>query len=89
MSPIYTGRVQDGVVVFEEDTPPLAEGTKVRIEPVATATEVGEPRTLGDLFAGRLGRIHSGGRERLSEECGAKFAEHLHQSHRSGEVPRP
>lgn len=34
MAEIYTGEVRDGVVVFEAETPPLGEGTKVRVEPV-------------------------------------------------------
>ncbi len=36
-----------------------------------------EPRTLADLFAGRVGRIRSDGEGRLSEGCGAKFTDYL------------
>ena len=36
----------------------------------------GGPGSLADLFAGRVGRIRSGGKERLSEECGAKFTDY-------------
>lgn len=32
MAETYTGQVQNGVVVFDEGTPPLPEGTKVRVE---------------------------------------------------------
>ena len=32
MAERFTGQVQNGVIVFDEGTPPLPEGTKVRIE---------------------------------------------------------
>jgi hypothetical protein len=90
MGGVFSGQVRNGVVVFEHEPAPLADGTRVHIEPVAEAEAEAEGgRTLAHLFAGRLGRIHSGGRERLSEECGVKFAEHLWQAHRSGEVEGP
>ena len=44
------------------------------------AEQVSGPRTLADLFAGRVGRIQSGGKERLSEECGAKFTNYLEEN---------
>jgi hypothetical protein len=34
-------------------------------------------RTLADLFAGRVGRIRSGSKKQLSEECGAKLTDYL------------
>ena len=43
-------------------------------------------RTLADLFTGRVGRIRSGGKERLSEECGAKFTDYLVEKRRSGHL---
>ncbi len=42
------------------------------------------PRTLADLFVGRVGRIRSGGTERLSEECGAKFTDYVEAKRRGG-----
>jgi hypothetical protein len=42
------------------------------------------PKTLADLFVGRVGRIQSGGMERLSEECGAKFTDHVAAKRRGG-----
>ena len=33
MAETYMGQVQNGVVVFDEGTPTLPEGTKVRVEP--------------------------------------------------------
>ena len=47
-------------------------------------TEGEEPGTLADLFAGRVGRIRSGGREALSENTGERFAEHLERKSREG-----
>jgi len=44
------------------------------------------PRTLADLFAGRVGQIGSGGQERLSESAGERFAEHLEAKRRSGHL---
>jgi len=43
-------------------------------------------RTLADLFSGRLGRIRSGGRERLSEEYGTKFIDYLDEKQHSGHL---
>ena len=43
-------------------------------------------RTLADLFVGRVGRIRSGGKEQLSEECGAKFTDHLEEKWRLGHL---
>ncbi len=34
MAEIYTGQVQNGVVVFDEGTPPLPEGMRLRIQPI-------------------------------------------------------
>ena len=39
-------------------------------------------QTLADLFAGRVGRVRSGGKERLSEECGAAFTDYLEEKKR-------
>ena len=55
MPETYTGHVQNGVVVFDEGTPPLPEGAHLRIELVA---ETGEPRrrTLAERLASVIGR---------------------------------
>jgi hypothetical protein len=45
-----------------------------------------EPRTAADQFAGRVGRIHSGGRERLSEDTGGRFADHVEEKRRGGRL---
>jgi hypothetical protein len=42
MSETYIGEIRDGVVVFEGPPPPLATGTRVRVEPI----EPGEDSTL-------------------------------------------
>ncbi|HEX5726947.1 MAG TPA: hypothetical protein VFX98_15840 [Longimicrobiaceae bacterium] len=46
----------------------------------------GAPQTLADRFAGRVGRFGSGGRERLSEDTGDRFAEHLEAKRRAGSL---
>jgi hypothetical protein len=48
--------------------------------------QAGGPKTLADLFAGRVGRIRSGGKEHLSEECGAKFTDYLEEKRRAGHL---
>lgn len=45
-----------------------------------------DPKTLADLFAGRVGRIRSGGKERLSEECGAAFTDYLEEKRKAGHL---
>jgi|SRR6266508_3788533 len=44
----------------------------------------GEPKTLAVLFAGRVGRIRSGGTERLSEACGEKFTDYVEAKRKAG-----
>jgi hypothetical protein len=44
------------------------------------------PGTLAGRFAGRTGVVGSGGRERLSEDTGEKFAEHLEGKRRAGRL---
>lgn len=44
------------------------------------------PRTLAERFAGRVGHVASGGRERLSENSGQKFADHLEAKKRAGHL---
>lgn len=34
MAETYTGQVQNGVVVFDEGTPPLPEGTRLQLQPI-------------------------------------------------------
>jgi hypothetical protein len=46
----------------------------------------GGPKTLADLFAGRVGRIQSGGRERLSEACGEQFTDYVEAKRKAGRV---
>ena len=50
------------------------------------AGESGGLRTLADLFHGRVGRVRSGGKESLSENCGAKFADYLEEKRRAGHL---
>lgn len=44
------------------------------------------PKTLADLFAGRVGRIHGGGSERWSEGCGEKFSDYVEAKRREGNL---
>ncbi len=48
--------------------------------------QVDSPKTLADLFVGRVGRIRNGGKEHLSEECGAKFADYLEEKRKAGHL---
>ncbi len=43
-------------------------------------------QTLADLMEGRLGRVHSGGDQRLSEGCGEKLTDHLTAKRRHGHL---
>ena len=40
MSEVYIGQVQNGVVVLNEGTPPLPEGMKVQVQPVANEADL-------------------------------------------------
>ena len=50
------------------------------------AGKIDGPRTLADLFVGRVGRIRSGGKEHLSEECGTKFTDYLEEKRKAGHL---
>jgi hypothetical protein len=56
-----------------------------RVEEMGAGQAVA-PKTLADLFAGRVGHIHSGGQEHLSEECGAKFTDYLEEKRKAGHL---
>ena len=43
-------------------------------------------KTLADLFEGRVGTIRSGGQERLSENCGETFTDHLQEKRKAGRL---
>jgi hypothetical protein len=44
------------------------------------------PKNLAEALAGRIGTVHSGGKERLSENCGEKFTDYLVQKRREGRL---
>ena len=46
----------------------------------------GGSKTLADLFARRVGRVRSGGRERLSEACGEKFTDYVEAKRKAGRL---
>lgn len=57
--------------------------------PAVPGPESRDPRessTLADRMKGRLGRIHSGGREPLSEDCRRSFTDDLVQKRREGRL---
>jgi hypothetical protein len=52
-----------------------------------TVPQEGEPpKTLADLFQGRLGRIASNGQETLSEQCGERFTDYLEEKRKEGHL---
>ena len=53
MAETYTGQVQSGVVVFDEGTPRLPEGTKVQVEPADLKEAVADLSRILLEFAGK------------------------------------
>ncbi|MCP4660445.1 MAG: hypothetical protein GY856_34010 [bacterium] len=52
----------------------------------AQARPDGGAKTLADLFAGRVGRIRSGGQLRLSEDCGEKLTDYVEAKRKAGHL---
>jgi hypothetical protein len=52
----------------------------------APASTTLSPRSLAELFAGRVGKIASGGRGDLSEDTGRRFGEYLEAKKRAGQL---
>jgi len=69
----YMGTVRGGEVVFEEDPPPLPDGTKVQIEPVELGTEESKTRTLAELFKTVAGKAQG-----LPSDLAAQHDHYLH-----------
>ena len=59
---------------------------EARVRKHTESEQKSHPRTLADLFAGQVGRIWSGGRDRLSEECGTKLTDYLEAKRQSGHL---
>jgi hypothetical protein len=53
MAEFYTGQVQNGVIVLDEGTPPLPEGTKVQVEAVDMEAEIRDLSRLLLSIAGK------------------------------------
>jgi hypothetical protein len=53
MAEMYTGEVRNGMVVFDEGTPPLPEGMKVQVEPVDMEAAVADLSRILLEFAGK------------------------------------
>jgi hypothetical protein len=66
----YTGEVRNGMVVFDEGTPPLPEGMKVRVEPADMKA------ALRDLSVGL--RNLAGRAEGLPEDMAENLDHYLH-----------
>lgn len=54
--------------------------------PCSHAKDDGKPRTLAERFAGRVGVVASGGKERLSERTSEIFGEILEEKRRAGRL---
>ena len=81
MDETYTGRVRDGVVVFEGQPPPLPEGTEVRVEPVQAGIVTNE---ANDRIAGTRTMLLSWAKraEALAPPLPSDLAaEHDHYAH--------
>ena len=50
------------------------------------ASRPADARSLADAIKGRLGRVHSGGDQRLSEGCGERLTDHLTAKRREGHL---
>jgi hypothetical protein len=79
----YVGRVKNGVVVFDEPIQ-LADGTEVRIEPIAIPEKSPpEGRTLAERFADVIGTVPE-----LPADMAAQHDHYLHGAPaRSGYQP--
>jgi hypothetical protein len=65
----------------------IAAHLPLAAEPADTHDKLARaPTTLADLFAGRVGRIRSGGMERLSEACGEKFTDYVEAKRKAGHL---
>ena len=74
---------------ISEADPDLREADSAIREFYARTADVSRPadaKTLAELMEGRLGRVHSGGDQRLSESCGEKLADDLVKKRREGHL---
>jgi hypothetical protein len=55
MAEMYTAEVRNGAVVFDEGTPPLPEGARLRVEIVAEPVN-SRGRTLAERLASVIGK---------------------------------
>ena len=56
------------------------------VETVRNPQRPTRPQNPCRFFAGRVGRIQSGGRERLSETCGEKFTDYVEAKRKAGRL---
>lgn len=73
MAETFAGEVRGGVVVFEKGSPPLPEGTRVRIEPVEIETEESRTPTLAERLEPVIGTAQG-----LPSDMAAQHDHYLH-----------
>ena len=71
MARTYAGELKNGVVVFDEGTPPLAEGARLKIEVVEPSRP--SARTLAERLASVIGRADG-----LPDDLAAQHDHYLH-----------
>lgn len=70
MAESYTGHVQNGVIVLDAGSPPLPEGTRVRIEPEDLRRDL---ESLRELLLGLAGQA-----EGLPEDLAEQHDHYIH-----------
>jgi hypothetical protein len=79
MAETYTGQVVNGVIVLDEGTPPLPEGTRLRVE-VETGLETPRRKSLAERYAPIVGIA-----EGLPADMAAEHDHYIHGTPRRGE----
>ncbi len=83
MAESYLGQVQNGVVVFDEGTPPLPEGSRFRLQPMQPiepeSAEAGS-RTIAERYAAIIGIA-----EGLPEDLAMEHDHYIHGTPRREE----
>ena len=80
MAETYTGQVQNGVVVFDEGTSPLPEGSRFHLVPIEPAMGEPGPKTLAERYAAIIGIA-----EGLPPDLAMEHDHYIHGTPRRGE----
>ena len=80
MAETYTGQVQNGVIVLEQGSPPLPEGSRYQLVPIEPVT--GEPgsKTLAERYAAIIGIA-----EGVPADLAMEHDHYIHGTPRHGE----